>query len=509
MAVIKMAEYLMEMKGVTKRFPGVLALNQVVLQLKKGEVLGVCGENGAGKSTLMKILSGTYPYGTYEGEIYYEGEQIQITDVAIAQKYGIEMIYQEINMVLTSSIAENLFLGNLPGKGNKVDFKALYSKTKAILERVGIDAKPTDKVAKLNSGQMQMLALMRAYVKHPKILVLDEPTSALTNSEVDQLMDILSELRDQGISCIYISHKMDEIYRICNRVLVLRDGQTIDCHQIEEVQEETLIEQMVGRKIENLYPKEKVVIGKEVMRIEHLEVPHPTIKGKNIVNDISFSLNKGEILGIGGLVGAGRSEILGAVFGQIFKGVKKDVYIEGKKVLIKNPADAIEAGIGYVTEERKLNGFVWMLSIRDNMYLASLRELPMRGLFVDEKEENRNSQKMFERLRIKAPSIHTIVNTLSGGNQQKVVLSKWLIKTPKILFVDEPTKGVDVGAKAEIYSLMGELVKSGISIVMVSSDLPELLAISDRVLVIGNGKITGEFSKEEMSEAAVMRAAIK
>ncbi len=482
-----MAEYLMEMKGVTKRFPGVLALNQVMLQLKKGEVLGVCGENGAGKSTLMKILSGTYPYGTYEGEIYYEGEQIQITDVAIAQKYGIEMIYQEINMVLTSSIAENLFLGNLPGKGNKVDFKALYSKTKAILERVGIDAKPTDKVAKLNSGQMQMLALMRAYVKHPKILVLDEPTSALTNSEVDQLMDILSELRDQGISCIYISHKMDEIYRICNRVLVLRDGQTIDCHQIEEVQEETLIEQMVGRKIENLYPKEKVVIGKEVMRVEHLEVPHPTIKGKNIVNDISFSLNKGEILGIGGL----------------------DIYIEGKKVLIKNPADAIKAGIGYVTEERKINGFVWMLSIRDNMYLASLRELPMRGLFVDEKEENRNSQKMFERLRIKAPSIHTIVNTLSGGNQQKVVLSKWLIKTPKILFVDEPTKGVDVGAKAEIYSLMGELVKSGISIVMVSSDLPELLAISDRVLVIGNGKITGEFSKEEMSEAAVMRAAIK
>lgn len=504
-----MAEYLLEMKNVTKKFPGVLALNKVMLQLKKGEILGVCGENGAGKSTLMKILSGTYPFGTYEGEILYEGKTIQLTDVAVAQKYGIEMIYQEINMVLHSSIAENLYLGNLPGKGQRVDFKSLYAGTKSILERVGIDAKPTDKVAKLNSGQMQMLALMRTYIKNPRILVLDEPTSALTNSEVDQLMGILKELRDKGISCIYISHKMEEIYRICDRVLVLRDGQTIGCHEIDQVEEETLIEEMVGRKIENLYPKTKVAIGEEVLRVEHLSVPHPTMKGKNIVDDVTFHLNRGEILGIGGLVGAGRSEILGAVFGQLFKGVTKEVYIEGQRTTIKNPADAIKAGLGFVTEERKLNGFIWMLSIRDNMYLASLKELPVKGPFVDAKEENKRSQVMFDRLRIKAPSIHTIVNTLSGGNQQKVVLSKWLVKSPKILFVDEPTKGVDVGAKAEIYSLMGELVESGISIVMVSSDLPELLAISDRVLVVSNGKITGEFDRDEMSEEAVMRAAIK
>lgn len=228
-----MAKYLLEMKNVTKKFPGVLALNKVMLQLKKGEILGICGENGAGKSTLMKILSGTYPSGTYEGEILYEGKPIQLTDVAVAQKYGIEMIYQEINMVLGSSIAENLYLGNLPGKGRFVDFKKLYAGTKEILDRVGIDAKPTDRVARLNSGQMQMLALMRTYIKNPKILVLDEPTSALTNSEVDQLMRILNELRDKGISCIYISHKMEEIYRICDRVLVLRDGQTIGCHDIK------------------------------------------------------------------------------------------------------------------------------------------------------------------------------------------------------------------------------------------------------------------------------------
>lgn len=500
--------YILEMKDVTKKFPGVLALNKVTLQLKKGEILGICGENGAGKSTLMKILSGIYPYGTYEGEILYDGVPVKLTDVSAAQKLGIEMIYQEISMILNSSIAENLYLGNLPGE-RWVDFKTLYSETQKILDRVNIKAKPTDRVGNLNSGQMQMLALMRAYIKNPKILVLDEPTSALTNSEVDQLMDILNELRKRGVSCIYISHKLEEVYRICDRVLVLRDGKTIDTHDIHEVNEQILIEQMVGRKIENLYPKKTVPIGEEVLRVEHLSVPHPTIKNRNIVDDVSFELKKGEILGIGGLVGAGRSEILGGIFGQLSEGVEKKVFINGKEVNIKNPSDAINAGIGFVTEERKLNGFVWMLSIRDNMYLASLDKLPVKGLLVDENEENRLSKSMFDRLRIKAPSIHTKVNTLSGGNQQKVVLSKWLINAPTILFVDEPTKGVDVGAKAEIYGLMGDLVESGISIIMVSSDLPELLAISDRVLVVSNGKITGEFSRDNVSEEAVMRAAIK
>ncbi len=505
-----MAEYLLEMRNVTKRFPGVLALDHVSLQLREGEILGICGENGAGKSTLMKILSGTYPHGTYEGDILYNGNNVILKDVADAQKCGIEMIYQEINMVLASSIAENLYLGNLPGKGERVDFPTLYRKTGEILERIGISADPRDRVGKLNSGQMQMVALMRAYIKDPKILVLDEPTSALTNQEVDQLMDILNELRSRGVSCIYISHKLDEVYRICDRVMVLRDGQSIRVHDIQEVDEQTLIEEMVGRKIENLYPKVSVPIGDVVMKVEHLSVPHPTIKNRNIVEDISFSVRKGEILGIGGLVGAGRSEILGAIFGQITKGVTKTVEIEGKSVQISGPPDAIDHGIGFVTEERKLNGFVWMLSIRDNMYLPSLKEIPTKGgIMIDAKEENKRTTSMFDRLKIKAPSIHTIVNTLSGGNQQKVVLSKWLLKSPKILFVDEPTKGVDVGAKAEIYSLMGELVKSGISIVMVSSDMPELLAMSDRVLVISSGHITGEFDREHLSEEAVMRAAIK
>ena len=292
--------------------------------------------------------------------------------------------------------------------------------------------------------------------------------------------------------------------------MVLRDGETISLRNINEIDEKTLIEEMVGREVDDLYPKVQVKTGEEVLKVENLTVPHPTIKGRNIVENISFSLKKGEILGIGGLVGAGRSEILEAIFGQITKGVMKDVYVNGKKMNIHDPADAIQAGIGFVTEERKINGFVWMLSIKDNMYLASNREIPTHfGFLIDKRKERANAQRIFDRLKIKAPSIDTKVNNLSGGNQQKVVLSKWLMKNPDILFVDEPTKGVDVGAKAEIYRLMGELVEQGMSIVIVSSDMPELMGISDRILVISNGRITGEFSKDEVSDTAIMEAAIK
>jgi ABC-type sugar transport system ATPase subunit len=505
-----MAEYLLEMKNVVKRFPGVVALKHVDLHLKPGEILGICGENGAGKSTLMKILSGSYAYGTYEGDILIGGEPVKFSDVHEAEKSGIEMIFQEINMVLSLSVAENMFLGNLPGNGQKVDYKKLYADTQKILDSIHMNVKPTDLASHLNSGQMQMVALMRACSRSPRILVLDEPTSALTNNEVEQMMDLLRNLRKNGISCIYISHKLEEIYEICDRVMVLRDGETISCRDIQDVEQNTLIEEMVGRKVENLYPKSQVEIGGEVMRIEHLSVPHPTIKGRNIVNNISFSLHRGEILGIGGLVGAGRSETLGAIFGQLTKGVSKKVIIGGKEVTIKSPADAINAGIGFVTEERKLNGFVWMLSIKDNMLLASLKDLAVKcGLLIDKAAETQKAQTTFDRLRIKAPSLKTKVNNLSGGNQQKVVLAKWLVKNPQILFVDEPTKGVDVGAKAEIYKLMGELVESGISIVMVSSDMPELISISDRVLVLSSGRITGEFQKGDISEKKIMTAAIQ
>ncbi len=337
--------------------------------------------------------------------------------------------------------------------------------------------------------------------------MLDEPTTALTDSEVEIMMKLLNELRDSGISCIYISHKLEEIYRLCDRVLVLRDGHTISCYNIGEVVQSTLIEEMVGRKVENLYPKTSHVQEEEVFRVEHLSVPHPNIRGKYIVEDISFNLKKGEILGIGGLVGAGRSESLGAIFGQYTNHVKKEVYIEGKKVEINSPKDAIENGIGFVTEERKRNGIIWMLSIRENVSVASLGKLSRNGI-MDEKKEGEEVAKLSEQLRIKAPTMETKLIQLSGGNQQKVILAKWLLNNPKILFMDEPTKGIDVGTKADFYRLMSDLTEQGVSIVMVSSDMPELVSMSDRCLVISNGRITAELQKDEINEINVMKAAI-
>ena len=502
-----MSELLLEMKNVTKRFPGVIALKDVNITLNKGEILGICGENGAGKSTLMKVLSGSYSAGNYEGEILIDGKPAIFNRVADAQNAGIEMIYQEINVMLDSSVAENIFVGNLPLKHGLVDYKKLYADTQELLNLAKMDLSPKMHVRPLNSGQMQMISLLRAYVKKPRILVLDEPTSALTDRETDTLMEILDGLRKSGTSSIYISHKLDEIYRICDRVTVIRDGQTISSRPIAEVQENTLVEEMVGRKVENLYPKTEVEIGDEVMRVEHLTVPHPTIPGKNIINDISFNLRRGEILGIGGLVGAGRSEAIGAVFGQYNKGVSKEVYIHGKKVEIHKPQDAIRAGIGFLTEERKLSGMVATLTIRENISLASLPQLSGK-IFMNKKKEKEEVQKIFDSLRVKAPSMETRMYTLSGGNQQKAILGKWLLADPEILFVDEPTKGIDVGTKADFYTLMSEMAARGVSIIMVSSDMPELISMSDRVLVLSEGRITAELNKDEISETAVMKAAI-
>lgn len=498
---------ILRMINVTKRFPGVLALNNVNIDLYPGEILGIVGENGAGKSTLMKVLSGSYPNTTYEGTIEISGEKAEFKSVADAQAKGIEMVYQEMNMMLDASVAENLFVGNLPVNRGFVDFEKLYEDAQKLIDLGQLTVSPKQIVRPLNSGQMQMLSVLRTLAKNPKILVLDEPTTALTDSEVDTLMDILNHLRESGVSCIYISHKLKEIFRICDRVTVIRDGQTISSRPIAEVTEQRMIEEMVGRKVENLYPKKEHPLREEFFRVENLTVPHPTIKGKNIVENISFSLRRGEILGIGGLVGAGRSETLGAIFGQITKGVTKKVFIENKEITINSPSDAINAGIGFITEERKRTGIIWMLGIRENMSVASLKDL-VTGLFMNEKREKEVTSKLFKELRIKAPSLETKLVNLSGGNQQKVILGKWLLNNPRILLIDEPTKGIDVGTKADFYSLMGELTEAGMSIIMVSSDMPELISMSDRCLVLSGGEITAELKKGEITETNVMRAAI-
>ena len=497
----------LEMKNVTKRFPGVVALKNVSIDVREGEILAICGENGAGKSTLMRVLSGSYTNRDYEGEIWIDGKPVAFTSVAVATHQGIEMVYQEMNMMLDASIAENVFVGNLPGTGGFVDYKTLYADTQAILDEIGLAMDPRDKVRYMNSGQMQLLAIMRAMSKNPRIMVLDEPTSALTDEQVDLLMANMENLRKKGVSQLFITHKLDEIYRIADRVVVMRDGESVATWDVKDVGQDALVEAMVGRKIENLYPKSHAQLGDEVLRVENLTVPHPTIKEKNIVEDIGFSLRQGEILGVGGLVGAGRSEVLGALFGQITKGVSKKVTLFGKPVDIRRPGDAIRAGLGFVTEERKRSGFVWVLSVRENLTLASLKELPCR-YFIDKKTEKARATEVFGKLRVKAPSIETIIVNLSGGNQQKVVLGKWLLKNPRILLIDEPTKGIDVGAKAEIYNIMNELTRAGVSIIMVSSDMPELVSMSDRCIVLSGGKITGEFTGEAITQDNVMRAAI-
>ncbi len=502
-----MKDIILEMRNVTKTFPGVKALYNVNMEQERGTILGICGENGAGKSTLMKVLSGSYIKGEYEGEIIIDGNEVEFKSVSDAQKQGIEMIYQEMNMMLDASIAENVFVGNLPVKNGFVQYKQLYKDTAELLELVNLDLNPKEIVRPLNSGQMQLLSLVRALAKKPKILVLDEPTTALTDTEVNVLMMLLNKLRDEGISCIYISHKLDEIYHICDSVLVLRDGQTISHHPIENVKEQTLIEEMVGRKVENLYPKPTPNIGEEVFRVENLSVPHPNVKGKNIIENVSFNLKKGEILGIGGLVGAGRSEALGAIFGQYTNNVTKNVYIDNVEVKINSPQDAIKHGIGFITEERKLNGIIWMLSISENIAVASLDQLSNK-VFMDKNKERTSVKEVFDDLRIKAPGLKTQLSNLSGGNQQKVILAKWLLNNPKILLVDEPTKGIDVGTKADFYKIMGDLTDNGVSIIMVSSDMPELISMSDRCIVFSNGRISQEFSKEDITETNIMKAAI-
>lgn len=502
-----MSEYILEMKHVTKRFPGVIALRDVSISLKKGEVLAICGENGAGKSTLMKILSGSYSSREYDGEICIDGSVVDFTSVAVAESCGIEMVYQEINVMLDASIAENIFVGNLPLRGMFVDYRKLYADTAHMLKKVGLQLEPRQHIRGLNSGQMQLIAIARALSKKPRIMVLDEPTSALTDTETDILMNTIAELRKEGISFLFISHKLDEVYRIADRVLVMRDGAVIVEDEVHNMTESVLVEAMIGRKIENMYPKESAVIEEEVLRVEHLTVPHPSNKGQNIVEDVSFSLRKGEILGIGGLVGAGRSEVLSAIFGYITKGVSKEVYIRGEKTSIATPLDAIRAGLGYVTEERKQTGYIWVHSIRENLTLASLDQITSH-LFLNQAKEQQLSQGIFDRLAIKAPSLETMLVNLSGGNQQKVVVGKWLLSQPSILLIDEPTKGIDVGTKAEIYKIMNELTHSGVAIIMVSSDMPELVSMSDRCLVLGNKHITAELTGAEITQTNVMRAAI-
>lgn len=497
----------LEMRGITKQFPGVKALNEVGFTARAGEVHALCGENGAGKSTLMKVLSGLYPSGTYDGVITINGEEKHFHGIRDAEEAGIAIIYQELALVKDLSIGENLFLGKEPARFGVIDWERIHYESSRWLADVGLnDISPEQMIGDLGIGKQQLVEIAKALSKDAKILILDEPTAALTEQEVDILLGILRELKKRGVACIYISHKLNEVFAIADTVTVLRDGQTIGTYPVSEVDENRVISLMVGRELKERYPNRVIQHGEEVLKVSHYSVENPHLPGKQVVKDVSFSLRKGEILGIAGLMGAGRTELAMSLFGSYPGAARGEIEIEGKQVMIKTTSDAIRHGLAYVSEDRKKYGLVLPMDIKSNVTMASLRSISLGGM-LDHNKEIAYGEQYMDSLKIKANTVETVVGTLSGGNQQKVVLGKWLLTRPKVLILDEPTRGIDVGAKFEIYSMMNELVQQGVAILMISSELPELLGMSHRVMVISEGRVTGMFEMEDATQEAIMKAA--
>ncbi len=494
---------ILEMKGVTKSFGATKALKNVSIDLMEKEILAICGENGAGKSTLMKVLSGSYEHSTYEGEIWVGGKKYLFRNPGDSSTAGIEMIYQEISVHLDLSVAENIFLGRVPTKNGIVQWAAMREEAQKYIAMVGLHVPVTTQLRDLSASQCQMVSIARALSRNPKILVLDEPTSPLTEAEVEELFKILFRLREQGISCIYISHKIREIKRLADRVCIMRDGSHVWTKQASEVDVNDIVEAMVNRKIENMYPKEIVPIGQEALSVKNLRVQHPYNKKKYIVDGVDIAVHEGEILGLVGLVGSGRSETVNAIFGAI-EGTYDELNIGGKPAKIRDPGDAIQKGLALLSEDRKVNGFVPTLDIAKNISLPRLDKVSKSGILKKD-AERKFGETYMEALSIKANSERSMVTGLSGGNQQKVVLSKWLMADPKVLLLDEPTRGIDVGAKTQIYQMMTQLVKQGMAIIMISSELPELVGMCDRYLLLANGKIRAELTREEADEEQFLR----
>jgi len=496
-------ENTVEFRNITKYFPGVKALDHVSFFARSGEVLAFLGENGAGKSTLMKVLSGSYEYGSYEGEICIDGKTCVFKTPADASAAGIEMIYQEISVHLDLSVAENIFLGRVPLRAGLVQWKRMHEEAKMFAEMVGLKVPVTTHLRDLSASQCQMVSIARALSRNPKILVLDEPTSPLTDAEVEELFKILNRLRGNGISCIYISHKIREIKQLADRVCIMRDGMHVWTKPAAEVSTEEIVEAMVNRKIGNLYPKESVELGEVVFSVKNLRVKHPYNRKKFIVDGVDFNVRRGEILGLVGLVGSGRSETVNAMFGAI-DGSYDELCIEGKATRISDPQDAIRKGLALLSEDRKVNGFIPTLDIARNITLARLDKVFKKGILNREVEQT-IGREYIDRLSIKAISERDMVTSLSGGNQQKVVLAKWLLAGPKVLFLDEPTRGIDVGAKAQIYQIMTQLVRQGMAIIMISSELTELVGMCDRYLLLADGKIRAELGREDADEEKFLR----
>jgi putative multiple sugar transport system ATP-binding protein len=500
---------ILEMKNITKEFPGVKALNNVSFQVAEKEIHCLVGENGAGKSTLMKVLSGVYPHGDYTGEILLNGVEQKFSGIHDSENAGIAIIYQELALVPEMTVYENIFLGHEIENAWIIDWDESIKQAGEMLKKVGLDLNPSEKVKNLGVGKQQLVEIAKALSKDVKILILDEPTASLNETDSENLLNLLRDLRKHGVTCVLVSHKLKEVKEIADTVTVLRDGQTISTLNARkgEVSENVLIKNMVGREINNIFPDKEHKTSKEiVLELKHWNAYDPNL-GRTILNDINIHVNKGEIVGLAGLMGSGRTELALSIFGNP-KGYKinGEIFIKGEKKHLNRPEDAINAGLAYVTEDRKGNGLILIQNVMQNITLANLKEIAVRGV-VDNNAEIQIANETIASLNIKTPSVEQKVLNLSGGNQQKVSLGKWLFVKPDLFIMDEPTRGIDVGAKYEIYIIMTKLVRQGKSIIMISSELPEILGMTDRVYVVSSGKISGELPTKEATQEKIMHLA--
>ncbi|MBB3728053.1 multiple monosaccharide ABC transporter ATP-binding protein [Nonomuraea dietziae] len=493
------------MSGITKTFPGVKALKDVNLTVRRGEIHAICGENGAGKSTLMKVLSGVHPHGDYDGEILFEGRRCAFGGIRDSERAGIVIIHQELALSPQLSIAENIFLGNERARRGLIDWNRTNFEAGELMKRVGLRENPVTAVSDIGVGKQQLVEIAKALSKDVKLLILDEPTAALNDDDSAHLLDLLRGLRDDGITCVIISHKLNEVIAIADTVTILRDGQTIETLAAGEVTEERIISGMVGRALDNRFPPHEPSIGEEVLRIEDWTVHSPSQPGRKVVDGATLTLRRGEIVGLAGLMGAGRTELAMSVFGRAYgTGISGRILKNGKPVELRSVEDAIRHGLAYATEDRKRYGLNLIDDIKRNISAAALK-----GVWVDEREEYRVAEGFHRSMNIKAPGVSSVVGKLSGGNQQKVVLSKWILTEPDVLILDEPTRGIDVGAKYEIYTIINRLAREGRAVLVISSELPELLGLCDRIYTLSEGRITGELPRGEATQESLMHLMTK
>ena len=507
-----MANIILEMKNITKEFPGVKALDNVNLQVEEGEIHALVGENGAGKSTLMNVLSGIYPYGTYTGDIVYNGQVCQFNKIKDSEEKGIVIIHQELALIPYMSIGENMFLGNERGSKASINWDETYAQADKYLKMVGLSESSRTLIKDIGVGKQQLVEIAKALAKNAKLLILDEPTSSLNETDSKALLDLLLKFKKEGLTSIIISHKLNEVSYVADNITVIRDGATIETisNENNDVSEDRIIKGMVGREITDRFPKRPgAEIGDVAMEVKNWTVHHPQYTERKVVDDVSINVRKGEVVGIAGLMGAGRTELAMSIFGKAYgTNITGELILDGKEVKLKNIKDAIKHGLAYVTEDRKGNGLVLSNSIRVNTTLANLSNLCSKRI-IDKDKEYQVAEEYRDKLKTKCPSVEQNVGNLSGGNQQKVLLAKWMFANPDVLILDEPTRGIDVGAKYEIYCIINDLVRAGKSVIMISSELPEVLGMSDRIYVMNEGKIVGEMLGKEASQENIMSCIIK